>query len=313
MKTRNSLTLLACIACLAVAQLPFAHGHGEPIELEVGIATNRLVINGQIEHGIFDVLGNTIITDEPGAGVSDPGNGVATGTEIGFVVTQSLLYWDGMSLAETSATLTVLPHDGLPYHVTSDTGLQTGMHWGTYDGTVLWDEHADYLLLPSTASSGVYGLAVQFVADNYGLSQSKILPLALGQWSETQVDDARALMQASLLPVSNPDFDNDGAIDATDYISWSAGFGSAALASHGQGDAVADGDVDGGDFIDWQMQFRGLPSALEYAFAVPEPATFPLLITCLLAQYPLPLLRTWTIGSASLCREPRTTRAKKIR
>lgn len=266
-----------CLVFLNLAALPHAWSHGTPIDLIVDPATNRLAINGHVEHGVFDVLGGAILTDEPGVGVSDPSNGIAANTEIGFVVTQGLLYWDGSGLASTAATLSVIPAVGPGYSVTSGSGLQTGMPWGTYDGSLLWDAHADFLLTPGTASPGVYGLGVQFVADSYGPSEPALLPLVLGTWTEPQIDAAIELMEQSLLPVANADFDNNGMVDADDLAAWSAGFGTAALAGHGQGEADGDGDVDGADFLVWQRSYTG-PIDSTPVLLAPEPSTLAIVL-----------------------------------
>jgi hypothetical protein len=62
------------------------------------------------------------------------------------------------------------------------------------------------------------------------------------------------------------DFNNDGAVNATDLTTWRGAFGTAPA-----GDADADGDTDGRDFLAWQAQ-RGLqPAGVAATSAVPEP------------------------------------------
>jgi len=257
-----------------------ADGHGEPIDLIVEVATNRLAVSRHVDHGVFEFLAGTILTDEPGAGVTDPSNGLASGTEIGYVVTQDLLYWDGTNLAQPSATLSILPHEGAGYTVTETTGLQTGIHWGTYDGSLFWDEHADFFLTPSSAPQGVYGLAVQFVAEAYGPSEPVLVPFVYGSWSETEIDDAIELMELEVQPISNPDFDNDGQFDVVDLALWSDDYGVSSQAGHGQGDADGDGDVDGLDFLAWQQRAGTTVSSVE---SVPEPASLQLALALSLA------------------------------
>jgi hypothetical protein len=76
-----------------------------------------------------------------------------------------------------------------------------------------------------------------------------------------------------LTPVQSADFDHDGAVDAADLLQWAGDFGDNALS-----DADNDGDSDGADFLAWQQQLGAGPSATVASTAVPEPATFVLLI-----------------------------------
>ncbi len=256
-------------------------GHGQPLNLIVEPLTNRLAVSGHVDHGIFDNLAGTIFTNEPGIGVSDPGNGLASGTEIGLVVTQGLLYWDGTALAPTTATVSILPHIGAGYDVTTSSGLQTGMHLGTYNGLPLWDEHLDFILTPSSAPAGLYGMAVQFVAEPYGPSDPVVMSFTLGTWDDLAIAAAIELMESELLPTANPDFNNDGQTDAADLAMWSTGFGTATLAGHGQGESDGDGDVDGFDFLAWQ---RGVASAIPSSQTIPEPSAIQVALLCALAS-----------------------------
>jgi CubicO group peptidase (beta-lactamase class C family) len=82
-----------------------------------------------------------------------------------------------------------------------------------------------------------------------------------------------------LRAVPAADFDLDGIVDDDDLPVWQGSYGMTTLA-----DADGDGDSDGADFLEWQRQLgTGLP-AISLSAAVPEPATFPLLMlaaTCL--------------------------------
>jgi hypothetical protein len=69
------------------------------------------------------------------------------------------------------------------------------------------------------------------------------------------------------------DFNEDGAVDATDLTAWSTNFGLGSGALKAQGDADVDGDVDGADFLTWQQQLGQLPGSAIASGAVPEPAT----------------------------------------
>jgi hypothetical protein len=76
------------------------------------------------------------------------------------------------------------------------------------------------------------------------------------------------------------DFNGDFVVDAADLTEWRGGFGTAAGAVNGDGDADDDGDVDGRDFLLWQRQWAGA-SALQ---AVPEPGGLAL---CVLSVTPV--------------------------
>jgi len=70
------------------------------------------------------------------------------------------------------------------------------------------------------------------------------------------------------------DFNNDNQVDRADLDVWQASFGASAGA-----DADADGDSDGADFLAWQQQLgSGIPPLLPATQAVPEPATWGLLL-----------------------------------
>lgn len=74
------------------------------------------------------------------------------------------------------------------------------------------------------------------------------------------------------------DFDADGDVDVDDFDTWQAGFGKTEGASHSDGDTDGDGDVDGGDFLVWQRESGMAASSSLLTSAVPEPASFVLLL-----------------------------------
>jgi len=78
--------------------------------------------------------------------------------------------------------------------------------------------------------------------------------------------------------VADADFDQDGDVDGSDFLRWQRGFGTLAGASLATGNADFDGDVDQDDLFAWQQQFGGIANGVSVATAVPEPATFSLLL-----------------------------------
>jgi hypothetical protein len=137
---------------------------------------------------------------------------------------------------------------------------------------------------------------------NYGYSDGN--PFAGGQWKPSQVGmGGRALQDgdwdswafhapanqaafqefadapfAAEPPVSddNADFNGDGIVDGSDFLTWQRGFGTLDGAELEQGDANGDGLVDGADLNAWSAAFgvgAAPPNVSSLATAVPEPAT----------------------------------------
>ncbi|MBA3481070.1 MAG: hypothetical protein H0T51_04555 [Pirellulales bacterium] len=83
--------------------------------------------------------------------------------------------------------------------------------------------------------------------------------------------------------VNDADFDNDGDVDGSDFLTWQRGLGINAGATPSQGDANADGAVNGADLGIWKGQFG--PAAETAVAAVPEPGAMALGMTafCIVA------------------------------
>lgn len=89
---------------------------------------------------------------------------------------------------------------------------------------------------------------------------------------------------ASVTPIDNPDpaldevledadFDNDGDVDGTDFLTWQANLGGDGSAG---GDADFSGLVDGADLAIWQSNYDG--AAALSAVGVPEPTSMVMMI-----------------------------------
>ncbi|MBA3483968.1 MAG: lamin tail domain-containing protein [Pirellulales bacterium] len=78
--------------------------------------------------------------------------------------------------------------------------------------------------------------------------------------------------------LNSADFDGDGDVDGSDFLTWQRGLGVSSGATPDQGDANNDGGIDGADLQLWKDQFTqpAAPTA-----SVPEPAVLPLLICAL--------------------------------
>ena len=85
-------------------------------------------------------------------------------------------------------------------------------------------------------------------------------------------------LQVVPTPFFAADFDNDGDVDPTDYVTWRHAYHLNSL-----GDADGDNDSDAADFVIWRNQFGSVPGAGSGTSflgdtAVPEPATAWMLI-----------------------------------
>ena len=69
------------------------------------------------------------------------------------------------------------------------------------------------------------------------------------------------------------DFDKDGDVDDDDLSQWEGDYGN-----NGDSDADGDGDSDGDDFLKWQQNFGTGVELVAASTAVPEPASYLLLI-----------------------------------
>jgi uncharacterized protein YjbI with pentapeptide repeats len=75
------------------------------------------------------------------------------------------------------------------------------------------------------------------------------------------------------------DFNNNGEVDAADYVVWRDNFGMQSGANSTRGDGDNDGDVDGADYLVWQRNFGRTADGRSVSNAtVPEPATALLLV-----------------------------------
>ncbi|MCA9258685.1 MAG: DUF4623 domain-containing protein [Planctomycetales bacterium] len=71
--------------------------------------------------------------------------------------------------------------------------------------------------------------------------------------------------------VDTADFNSDGVVDGSDFLTWQTGFGLAeGAASRQTGDANSDGSINADDFVVWSSQF-GEPAVA--TVAVPEPVS----------------------------------------
>ena len=272
---------LVCLLVLVSAQR--AAAHGTAINLFLQEPCNQIAVFPGFESGVINPAGGSVLfTDSPGFSVSSPVNGIPSRTELWLNVLEGLLYWDGSGLATSETQLTVVvpnivgPSPVKQYDVTSSSGYQNNMFWGTYEPPAdeeFWDAHGVYLLDDETAQPGVYGLVLQLAAPGLVASDPILLPLVYDpqeQWGVTELATARSLLEEAVTPLTGADFNRDSLVDSADLAIWQVHFGAAQNGLHACGDADGDGDVDGHDFLAWQ---RGNQQGATSLLAIPEPST----------------------------------------
>jgi hypothetical protein len=146
------------------------------------------------------------------------------------------------------------------------------------DPTFISSYARDFPSREDVAESLLMWYAVRFkserIDDSTHAATEAAIPNRLGYFDALPFETGEPFPQA--------DFNENYVVDEFDLASWQSGYGIAAGASHGQGDADGDKDVDGHDYMLWQREV-GLdvngPGDLR---AVPEPAITWLLggVTC---------------------------------
>ena len=93
--------------------------------------------------------------------------------------------------------------------------------------------------------------------------------------------------------VADPDFNNDGNVDGTDFLIWQRGFGSTVAPGAGA-DGTGDGMIDGADLALWNIGY-GTGSVVSVAGAVPEPGAIGLTIVGALLLAGCFVVRRWKL------------------
>ncbi len=207
---------LLSIAVLMIAMTcRAATGHGVPIDVFLDGNNNLYVPPNFVPGPFINVAGVLITTDLPGIGVLSPGNGVPDGSDLYLNVTSSLMYWNGSAIVPTSTSLVIDSPtiDGFgntnsspvpSYTVTGTSIPQTGMLFGTYDASPPgWDTHGNFSLVPNSASSGVYGIAISIDSPSHEATDPFLLSWEYdpnGTISQSSVAAGRAAMQQMIVP-----------------------------------------------------------------------------------------------------------------
>ncbi|MCI0333265.1 MAG: hypothetical protein L0228_08590 [Planctomycetes bacterium] len=93
---------------------------------------------------------------------------------------------------------------------------------------------------------------------------------------EFYLDNIRALA-APTIPDPTGDYNQDGVVDAADYVLWRKTFGQSADPPGSGADGDESGTIDNGDYTFWRMRFGEMPTGS--GGSVPEPGPFLPLLT----------------------------------
>jgi hypothetical protein len=88
------------------------------------------------------------------------------------------------------------------------------------------------------------------------------------------------------MPMTNGDYNNNGEVDAADYVLWRATLGQNVAMPGIGADGNANGMIDDGDYAFWRAHFGEIVAggqAASVLAAVPEPTCSVLVLTCLIA------------------------------
>lgn len=253
---------LTAVLLLAMVRLGF--GHGLPVQITGSagkLYTDRLVYDS----GEFLNLGGLILTtDQPGYGIAQPTDGVASGTVIGFDVVDRLLYWDQSAIVPTDRSLIISNAQGADVIVDDDTTFEHGPTIALYNLMIGWHKHLDYTLDMVSAPPGAYGVVLQVTGTGYEKSEPILLAMNKGLSPAMFALGVEALSDTQFHGPG--DANGDGCVSGADYTLWTDHFGGPGTFS--EGDFNRDGQVSGADFTLWADHFG---DGCAPAAAVPEP------------------------------------------
>lgn len=156
-------------------------------------------------------------------------------------------------------------------------------------GQIFWNRLADapfeflasrqetFTLIPD-GQMHTYVLDLANRADWSGtITQLRLDPVGNGSNTAFEIDYIRIIDPSTI----TADFDQDGDVDGSDFLTWQRGFGIQAGATLGMGDGNGDGKVDDEDLTLWKNTYGATPLAAA-ATQVPEPTTGMLAIVALI-------------------------------
>ena len=127
-------------------------------------------------------------------------------------------------------------------------------------------------LLWSGAADGASGLNLEGLALGPRLANGNWVLLGV---SDDSSSNSSTITTWELSATFDADFNSDGEVGATDFLTWQRGNGTAVGAAFSQGDADRDGDVDGDDLAIWESSYSTISSTVH---TVPESSAWGLLL-----------------------------------
>jgi len=219
-----------------------------------GTGTGPVTVNAGTLGGTGSVSG--LVTVNTGGHVA-PGASIGTLTATGGLTleTGSILDFElgapGTGDLINTSALTI---NGVGSVILTDVGGLAGGNYTLIDyGTVGGPGLATFLSQQPTGPAGF----------NYALSDTG-----------STID-----LSVTAIPMNNADFNDDGIVDAADYVVWRKFDGTTGTGTQGTGDANGDTNVDATDYDIWVGTFGTMPtgSGGVSGASVPEPCTIALL------------------------------------
>lgn len=213
-----------------------------------------------------EYLGIEISTDGPGFGVNFPTQGVQIGSDFSIDVAFDLLYWDGVGLGPTGSSVIMeaptFDNQGAPinspismYTISGASGYQSGMLWGTYNGSNFWEAHGLNFLGPMTSEPGIYGAVFRVHNSVHESSYPFVVPFVYDPddtWDPVGEQVGVDRLRAAATAIRYADLNMDGHVDSADVDALVAEISAATnLPAY---DLNGDTIVDGADLTEWLTQ-----------------------------------------------------------
>lgn len=226
-------------------------------------------------------------------------------------VSSNLFYWDGTDLGGDGLDLSdvrfVIPPvvswevfdasfnafaaDGSDQLVSGGLIDQTSSDIDPFDGVDTGSIHRHLVLQlndndgnsGTSPAQGVYMISWQARSEGFETSEPFFFVLRTSAMSNTVRDLAAQWAEANIEMLTSPpglpgDYNDDGSVDAADYVFWRATFGQIGENLPADGDYS--GEIDAGDYTVWTENFGATdgPGAGSALAAVPEPAAWLLFV-----------------------------------
>jgi hypothetical protein len=256
--------IVAVIAMIVAAGT--CNAHVGSIDLFVNAENQLFPLETFALPQFVEFLGIEISTDGPGFGVNFPANGVLVGNEFSVDVAFDLLYWDGAGIGQTSASISMeaptFDNQGWliespisEYVITANSGYQTSMLWGTYNGAQFWEAHGLNFLTPLDTEPGIYGVVLKVHGTLHESTDPFVIPFVFdpdNAWDSTQETVGATRLRDATTALAIADLNVDGHVDTTDVDALVVAIASQ---SHGAAfDLTDDGLVDEDDLTEWLLR-----------------------------------------------------------